>query len=111
MRVKLPVLRPKALKPNVTRAPSNNNFGIPETDSGGHEAETRSRETERSVHRIHDTLETCSQSVLRSLVAPSGEGPTDELIFSYALINKPWTCQEIPRQATEPKICSSGDTP
>ena len=50
--------------------PSNNNSRIPETDSGDPGTETGSLETELRVHRIHGTVETGSQSVSRSLVAP-----------------------------------------
>ena len=37
--------------------PSNNNSRIPESDSIDPEVETGNLETEKSVHRIHGTLE------------------------------------------------------
>ena len=39
-------------------------------DSGNPETETGSLETEKRVHRMHGTLETGLQRILRSLVAP-----------------------------------------
>ena len=48
-----------------------NNPGSLKPDSGDPETETGSLETEKRVHRIHGTLETGLQIMLRSLVAPS----------------------------------------
>ena len=50
---------------------NNNNSRIPETDPRDPETETGSLETEKGVHRIHRTLESGLQIMLRSLVAPT----------------------------------------
>ena len=54
--------------------PSNNNSWIPETDSKDPETETGILETEKRVRRIHGTLETGLQRMLRSLVASTRGG-------------------------------------
>ena len=48
-----------------------NNPGSLKPDSRDPETETGNLETEKRVHRIHGTLETGLQIMLRSLVAPS----------------------------------------
>ena len=53
--------------------PSNNNSWIPETDSRDPETETGNLETEKRVHKIHDTLETELQIMPRSLLASTRE--------------------------------------
>ena len=58
--------------------PSINNSRILETDSRDPETEIGSLETETRVHRIHDTLETGLQRIVRSSVAPArGAGGLD----------------------------------
>ena len=59
--------------------PSNKQSRIPETNSRDLETETGSLETEKRVHKIHDTLGTGLQMMPRSLVAPHKEGPADYL--------------------------------
>ena len=53
------------------------NSRIHETESRGPETEPGNLETDLTVHRIHDTLQTGLQRVLRSLVAPRKEGSLD----------------------------------
>ena len=54
-----------------SRALSNTNPGSLKPDSRDPETETGNLETEKRVHRIHDTLETGLHMIPRSLVAPS----------------------------------------
>ena len=54
-----------------SRALSNTNPGSLKPDSRDPETETGNLETEKRVHRIHDTLETGLHMMPRSLVAPS----------------------------------------
>ena len=55
----------------ASRALSNTIPGSLKPDSRDPETETGNPENEKRVHRIHDTLETGLQRILRSLVAPS----------------------------------------
>ena len=65
---------------------SNNNSRISETDSSDPETETGNLETEKRVHRIHGTLETGLQRMLRSLVATTrGAGG---FIFFHKLFDR-----------------------
>ena len=69
-----------------SRALSNTNPGSLKPDSRDPETETWNLETEKRVHRIHDTLETGLHMMPRSLVAPSrGAGG---LCFKKMMIEK-----------------------
>ena len=60
------------------RALVTNNPGSLKRDSRDPETETGNLETEKRVHRIHDSLETGLQRMPRSLVVPSrGAGGFD----------------------------------
>ena len=68
-----PDLAPRQVgaKLGVSHGPSNNNPRISETDSRDPETETGSFKIEETIHRIHGTLETGLQIMLRTLVAPT----------------------------------------
>ena len=51
---------------------NNQQSSIPEHDSRDRQTEIGNPETEKRVHRIHGTLETRLQMILRSPVAPQG---------------------------------------
>ena len=63
--------------------PSNNNSRIPQIDSRDPETKTASLETEKRVHTIHDTWETGSQIILRSLVCPNPNNNMSTLVYLF----------------------------
>ena len=73
-------------KLGTSRALSNTNPGSLKPDSRDPETETGNLETEKRVHRIHDTLETGLHRIPRSLVAPSrGAGGLKNGLMLYVL--------------------------
>ena len=75
-----------------SRALSNTNPGSLKPDSSDPETETGDLETEKRVHRIHDTLETGLHMIPRSLVAPSRGAGGFSHVVSLVAFGHPRNC-------------------